>query len=264
MLPSIVWGGMFDQGVDGAEDDLQALAWYKKSAEQGVAPAMLNLGWLYVSGGKIEKDYQKAVLLFKQAANKGLTLGWASLGYMYENGFGVQKDDRKALQFYQKDYSDKAKKFYRDLARKMPCEQTAVVELLDMPLMCADKKQIHDALDKMNMSRVEVNGRKTMEIYVPRNAMPGLKRLKVLYSSGDEMANVTSAECELAATQTAAAHEKQFHDNYNSFVEKYGRPEGYREGDSVGYMWETHEGVSLHIVRRDGDDRGIVLKYFTP
>lgn len=55
-------GVMYSCGAGVAEDRLEALAWFKKSAEQGDAEAQRKLGEMY---------YSEALSWFKKAARQG-------------------------------------------------------------------------------------------------------------------------------------------------------------------------------------------------
>ncbi len=50
------------------QDDAQALAWYRKAAEQGNAKAQHNLGLMYGTGNGVPKDYVEAHKWYNLAA----------------------------------------------------------------------------------------------------------------------------------------------------------------------------------------------------
>jgi len=52
---------------------------------------MNNLGWMYQSGRAVAQDDAQAVVWYRKAAGKGEPLGMNNLGWMYENGRGVVK-----------------------------------------------------------------------------------------------------------------------------------------------------------------------------
>ena len=61
-------GFLCERGLGGDFDIVAAKSWYEKAAEKGNVPAMVDLGSLYFQGDAgIEKDYQKALELFKRA-----------------------------------------------------------------------------------------------------------------------------------------------------------------------------------------------------
>ena len=55
-------GNMFDFGKGVTEDNVQAVYWYKKSAEKGNASAQYALGWMYENGEGLKKDYRQAFI----------------------------------------------------------------------------------------------------------------------------------------------------------------------------------------------------------
>jgi TPR repeat protein len=57
------------EGVD--EDDKQAVYWYTKAAEQGLAKAQFNLGNRYAKGEGVAEDYVMAHMWFNIAAANG-------------------------------------------------------------------------------------------------------------------------------------------------------------------------------------------------
>ena len=48
---------MYDYGKGVLEDDKEAVKWYRKAAEQGLAGAQYNLGVMYGSGDGVLQDY---------------------------------------------------------------------------------------------------------------------------------------------------------------------------------------------------------------
>ncbi len=55
----------------GALHYAEALKWYRKSAEQGVALAQLGLGIMYAGGKGVTQDYVAAHMWFSLAAELG-------------------------------------------------------------------------------------------------------------------------------------------------------------------------------------------------
>ena len=53
-----------DRGV--AKDDAQAVAWYRKAADQGNAAAQYNLGLMYEEGQGVAKDDAQAVAWYRR------------------------------------------------------------------------------------------------------------------------------------------------------------------------------------------------------
>ena len=86
------------------KDEAQAVKWYRKAAEAGYAPSMVDLGFMYQHGrGGLSKDDAQAVSWFRKAAEAGEAPGMAYLGFMYAYGRGgLPKDDAQAVSWYKK------------------------------------------------------------------------------------------------------------------------------------------------------------------
>ena len=53
-------GVMYYEGRGVAQNYQQALSWYQKAANQGVAGAQYNLGLIYATGQGVAQDFQQA------------------------------------------------------------------------------------------------------------------------------------------------------------------------------------------------------------
>ena len=84
------------------QDNVQAVTWYRKAAEQGHVGAQLALGTIYEEGSRVTKDDTEAVAWFRKAAEQDNADGQYDLGRMYEFGSGVAKDDVQAATWYRK------------------------------------------------------------------------------------------------------------------------------------------------------------------
>ena len=94
---------MYDRGLGVPRDYEEAAKWYRFAAEQGVAEAQYNLGYLYYTGMlETSEDYQEAAKWFRLAAEKGHSLGQFYIGIMHALGKGVPKDYKEALKWYKK------------------------------------------------------------------------------------------------------------------------------------------------------------------
>ena len=86
------------QGVP--QDYAEAVQWYRKAAEQGVAKAQFNLGLMYDNGLGVTQDYARAGKWYRKAAEQGYATAQFNLGLMYENGEGVPQDYVHAHMWY--------------------------------------------------------------------------------------------------------------------------------------------------------------------
>jgi len=69
-----------------SKDDAEAVAWYRKAAEQGYAGGQNNLGVMYMKGRGIRQDDVEAVAWYRKAAEQGYAGGQNNLGWMYMKG----------------------------------------------------------------------------------------------------------------------------------------------------------------------------------
>ena len=84
------------------ENYAEAVKWYRKVAEQGVAAAQYNLGVCYDNGQGVPQDYAEAVKWFRKAAEQGVAAAQYNLGICYDNGQGVPQDYAEAVKWYRK------------------------------------------------------------------------------------------------------------------------------------------------------------------
>jgi uncharacterized protein len=64
-------GTMLSEGLGVGKDEIQAVSWYQKSADQGYAQAQYALGAMYVNGQGVEKDLKKGLSYIVKAAQQG-------------------------------------------------------------------------------------------------------------------------------------------------------------------------------------------------
>jgi hypothetical protein len=86
------------------QSDVEAMKWFRKSAEQGDPYGQANLGFMYETGrGGLKKDDAEAFSWFLKSAQQGHPLGQVYFGQMHENGLGgAQKDEAQAVKWYQR------------------------------------------------------------------------------------------------------------------------------------------------------------------
>ncbi|MBK8750564.1 MAG: sel1 repeat family protein [Candidatus Competibacteraceae bacterium] len=66
------------------------MQWYRKAADQGYAPAQVNLGALYAEGHGVSQDFGEA-LAWYQSCYQGYALAQFNLGVMCITGQGNLK-----------------------------------------------------------------------------------------------------------------------------------------------------------------------------
>ena len=82
-------GRMYVTGKGVTQDVEQGVAWQLKAAEQGLASAQFAIGKRYFLGADLIQDYQQALDMFLVAAEQGLVDAQNQLGVMYFKGQGV-------------------------------------------------------------------------------------------------------------------------------------------------------------------------------
>jgi TonB family protein len=92
-------GSMFANGMGGVSVDFrQAVAWYSKAAEQGNPQAQTDLGFMLADGRGISLDYKQAAFWYRKAADQGYAPAETYLGMMYADGRGVPQDPKQAVE----------------------------------------------------------------------------------------------------------------------------------------------------------------------
>ena len=84
-------GMMYYHGEGMAEDDAEAMKWYRKAAEQGHAKAQYHLGAMYADGRGVLEDGKEAAKWYLAAAEQGNALSQYYLGMMYYDGNGGER-----------------------------------------------------------------------------------------------------------------------------------------------------------------------------
>jgi TPR repeat protein len=85
-----------------AELDAAAFRLSRLAAEQGNIIAMGDLGYCYMSGTGVERDYAEALKWLRRAVEHDERYAEAHLGEMYKNGWGVPQDDAEALKWFRR------------------------------------------------------------------------------------------------------------------------------------------------------------------
>lgn len=81
----------------------EAVNWLRRAAEQGHAESQNYMGFLYRQGrGGVVQDFAQAARWYRQAAEQGDASAQLSLGSLYRYGEGVEQDDAQALAWYGK------------------------------------------------------------------------------------------------------------------------------------------------------------------
>ena len=92
----------FNKGLTAVQngDFATALKEWKPLAEQGIARAQFNLGWMYGIGHGVPQDYKEAVRWYTRAAEQGHASAQYNLGVMYYYGKGFPQDYKETVRWY--------------------------------------------------------------------------------------------------------------------------------------------------------------------
>ncbi len=137
------FGWYLYQSATSVEDEQEALSWFDKAAQQGVAEAQFALATMLERGKGMEKGVEKGVekgaekgvetlqiqqarYWYRQAADAGLAAAQHNLGTMYARGDGVAVDDERAFQWFflaaVQEYLP-ARKALRAITKRMSAEE---------------------------------------------------------------------------------------------------------------------------------------------
>ena len=102
LLTSLSMSADFQKGWEAIErkDYATALQEFKPLAEQGVAEAQYNLGVIYDNGYSVAQNDKEAVKWYRLAAEQGFAKAQYNLGRMYARGEGIRKDNVYAYMWF--------------------------------------------------------------------------------------------------------------------------------------------------------------------
>ena len=128
-------GDMYASGSLGKNDLVikEAVKWYRKSDEQGYAPAQYKLGVMYRYGAGVPKNNKQKLKWYRKSAEQGYARAQFFLGTRYEFGEGVLEDDATAYAWYKiaaANGSEMGKEHKPKFAKDMTAEQIAKAEAL--------------------------------------------------------------------------------------------------------------------------------------
>lgn len=87
--------------LDQSEEDTEAVAWFRKAADQGNAEGAYRLGKMYTKGEGVERDPVEAGKWMLLAAENGYLLAMRAMGYAFEKAdMGVSKDLDKSVEWF--------------------------------------------------------------------------------------------------------------------------------------------------------------------
>ena len=90
-------GAAYDHGLNGLEPDpIEAVRWYRRAAEAGIAEARFNLAHCLATGHGVARDDAEAAVWMARAARQGLADAQFLLGVMLLEGVGLTADPVQA------------------------------------------------------------------------------------------------------------------------------------------------------------------------
>jgi len=95
------WGQLLYSREGCSGDKVEASAWIRKAAEQGLAEAQYHLGLLFETGDGVEQNNIRAAHWYLQAARQGHALAENSLAEFHHEGRGVEQNYATALTWYE-------------------------------------------------------------------------------------------------------------------------------------------------------------------
>lgn len=98
-------GYIYSEGGDGVKKDYaKAFYWWKHGSELGESGCSSNLGWLYLNGYGVNRNYKKAYEAFRKAIEQDKTDGYPlyQIANMYYDGCYVKANRDSAKLYYQK------------------------------------------------------------------------------------------------------------------------------------------------------------------
>lgn len=94
-------GDEFHPGHGVANDDIEALNWYRRAADLNYPPGQSGEAMMYLWGWGSPKNYPEAARLFRLAADQGDARGLNGLGIMNEYGYAMGINHAEAQRLYQ-------------------------------------------------------------------------------------------------------------------------------------------------------------------
>jgi TPR repeat protein len=92
----------YGQGKGTEQNFKKAAEWYRKSARQGYSKAQCRLGFAHLQGEGVSQSYQEAEQWFRKAAEQGDCEAQKQLGDLYCYGKGVARNLAEAAKWYRK------------------------------------------------------------------------------------------------------------------------------------------------------------------
>lgn len=93
-------GYLYEHGLGVSQSYVEALAWYRKAANQNLAQAQFNIGTLYYYGYGVERNAREAVRWFRQGAQQKLAEAEYMMGVAHFEGQGAMASAPIAIEWF--------------------------------------------------------------------------------------------------------------------------------------------------------------------
>jgi TPR repeat protein len=118
---------MYFKGRGVPADNAEAAKWLRLAAEQDDAQSEHNLAVMYMQALGVPKNLKEAAKWMSRSAEQGLAAGELGLGVLYENGYGVPEDPVEAVKWYRKAVAQDDPDALNNLARLLATSRNASV-----------------------------------------------------------------------------------------------------------------------------------------
>ncbi len=118
---------MYFKGRGVPADNAEAAKWLRLAAEQDDAQSEHNLAVMYMQALGVPKNLKEAAKWMSRSAEQGLAAGELGLGVLYENGYGVPEDPVEAVKWYRKAVDQGNPDALNNLARLLATSRNASV-----------------------------------------------------------------------------------------------------------------------------------------
>lgn len=95
-----VLGQLYFRGRVVAQDDHEAVKWFRRAADQNVAAAQFYLGVMFDEGKGVPQDYSEAAKWYRLAADQGDAQAQYNLALSYARGEGTAPDNVNAHMWF--------------------------------------------------------------------------------------------------------------------------------------------------------------------
>lgn len=93
-------GYRFLDGQGVAQDEREALRWFRMAAAQGYSRALWLVGWMILEGRGTDQDIDRGLHHLWLAAEAGFAFAYFTLGNLFERGLGIAQDPDRAAAIY--------------------------------------------------------------------------------------------------------------------------------------------------------------------